>query len=45
MRHLRFIGAVAVISVLANLGLEVAAAQFKSPGLAKLAAATHKGAQ
>lgn len=43
MRHLRFVIAVAGISILANLGLEVAAAQTKSPGLARFAAATHKG--
>lgn len=43
MRHLRFVVAVAGISLLSNLGLEIAAAKFKSPGLAKLAAATHKG--
>lgn len=44
MRKLAFWGAVAGVSILANLGLEIAAHQTKSPGLQRLAAMTHLGA-
>lgn len=43
-RRVAFWGAVAGVSILANLGLEVAAHQSRSPGLRRLAALTHLGA-
>lgn len=42
-RRAAFIGAVAVISVLANFGLEVATAKYPQLGLARFTAYTHKG--
>lgn len=44
-RRTSFWLAVAGVSILANAGLEVAAARFPIPGLARLAALTHAGAQ
>lgn len=44
MRKVLFWGGVAGVSILANLGLEVAAHQSRSPGLKRLAALTHLGA-
>ena len=44
-RKFAFWLAVAGVSILANAGLEVAASQSKSPGLARLAALTHAGAK
>jgi hypothetical protein len=38
-----FIASVAVISILANFGLEVAAQQWPQLGLARFTAYTHKG--
>jgi hypothetical protein len=43
-RKLAFWLAVAGVSILANLGLEVAAHQAGSPGLKRFAALTHLGA-
>jgi hypothetical protein len=43
-RRARFWGGVAGVSILANFGLEVAAARFPQVGLAKLTAFTHRGA-
>jgi hypothetical protein len=44
MRKASFWLAVAGVSILANYALEMAADQTKSPGLARLAAFAHKGA-
>jgi hypothetical protein len=44
-RRLSFWVAVAGVSILANAGLEIAAARFNVPGLARLAALTHAGAK
>lgn len=43
MRRASFIGAVAVISILANFGLELASEKFPQLGLARFTAYTHKG--
>lgn len=43
-RKLSFWLAVAGVSILANLGLEVAAQRSGSPGLVRLASLTHYGA-
>lgn len=43
-RRASFIGAVAVISILANFGLEVASERLPQLGLARFTAYTHKGA-
>lgn len=44
LRRLSFWASVAGVSILANLGLEVAANRVNSPGLKRLAALTHLGA-
>lgn len=44
MRRLRFWLAVAGVSVLANLALEVAADKSRNQGLARFVAYAHKGA-
>ena len=44
VKRIAFWGTVAGVSVLANLALEVAAHQSRSPGLKRLAALTHLGA-
>lgn len=44
-RRLSFWFAVAGVSILANAGLEIAAARFPNVGLARLAALTHAGAK
>lgn len=43
-RRLSFWGGVAVVSILANFGLEVVATRFPQLGLAGFTAWTHKGA-
>jgi hypothetical protein len=43
VRRLTFWGGVAVVSVLANFGLEVAAEKYPQLGLARFTAYTHKG--
>jgi hypothetical protein len=43
MRKLAFWGAVAGVSILSNLGLEVIAHRSNSPGLKRFAALTHLG--
>ena len=42
-RRVAFWGAVAVVSVLANFGLELASDKFPQLGLARFTAYTHKG--
>ncbi len=42
-RRLSFWGAVALVSILANFGLEVVAERYPQLGLAKFTAMTHKG--
>lgn len=42
-RRASFIGAVAVISILANFGLELVNEKFPQLGLARFTAFTHKG--
>lgn len=44
VRRVFFWGTVAGVSILANLGLEVAAHQSRSPGLKRFAALVHLGA-
>jgi hypothetical protein len=45
-RRMSFWLAVAGVSILANAGLEIAAVRFpNTPGLSRLAALTHAGAQ
>lgn len=44
MRRLSFWAAVAGVSILSNLGLEVLANRSRNPGLMRLAALTHLGA-
>lgn len=44
MRKLAFWGAVAGVSIMANLGLEVLAHRTRNAGLLRLAALTHLGA-
>jgi hypothetical protein len=44
VRKLAFWGAVAGVSILSNLGLEVIAHRTSSPGLKRLAVLTHLGA-
>jgi hypothetical protein len=43
-RRLAFWVAVGGVSILSNLGLEIAANRFHSPGLKRFAALTHLGA-
>ena len=42
-RRAAFIGSVAVISILANFGLEVVTDRFPQIGLARFTAFTHRG--
>jgi hypothetical protein len=42
-RRLAFWGAVGLVSILANFGLEVVADRYPQLGLAKFTAMTHKG--
>ncbi len=42
-RRIAFWGAVAVVSILANFGLELASDKFPQLGLARFTAYTHKG--